>query len=80
MSPGIRFLLECWEVADGRQSRTLAAPLALSADIKQLSRHLSRIVHLVLYGVIAFRETIGLFNGIWHGGDDDALVVLLRGC
>jgi cytochrome b561 len=55
------------------------SPPMTSADIKQLSRHLSQIVYLVLYSVIAFREIIGLFNGIWHGGDDDALVVLACG-
>jgi cytochrome b561 len=44
------------------------SPPVLSADIRQLSRHLSRIVYLLLYVVIGVRESIGILNSVWHGG------------
>jgi len=36
-----------------------------------LSRHLSRIVYLILYVVIGAREVIGILNSLWHGGEID---------
>jgi cytochrome b561 len=43
----------------------------LPADIRGLSRHLSRIVYLILYVVIGVREIIGILNSLWHGGAVD---------
>ncbi len=40
-------------------------------EIKELSRHLSRIVYLVLYGVIGLREIIALADGLLNGGTAD---------
>ena len=40
-------------------------------DIRELSRHLSRIVYLTLYLVIGASQGIGLVNWIWHGGSVD---------
>jgi len=37
-------------------------------DIRELSRHLSRIVYLMLYAVIGIRLGISLVNWGWHGG------------
>jgi hypothetical protein len=42
-----------------------------SIAIKELSRHLSRIVYLVLYGAIGFRGIVALQNGISHGSAVD---------
>jgi hypothetical protein len=41
------------------------------ADIHKLTRHLSRIVYLLLYVVIGVREMIGIANSLWHGGSVD---------
>jgi cytochrome b561 len=41
------------------------------ADIRLLSRHLSRIVYLLLYVVVGLRETIGIVDGVPHGGAFD---------
>ena len=41
------------------------------AEIRELSRHLSRIVYLVLYLVIGVRQIIGILSSIWHGGAVD---------
>jgi hypothetical protein len=43
----------------------------LPTDIRQLSRHLSRTVYLLLYVVIGVRELIAILNGVWHGGAVD---------
>jgi len=40
----------------------------LHEDIRELSRHLSRIVYLMLYAVIGIRLGISLVNWGWHGG------------
>jgi cytochrome b561 len=47
------------------------SPRMTSIAIKELSRHLSRIVYLVLYGAIGFREIIALVSSISHGGAVD---------
>jgi cytochrome b561 len=44
------------------------SPPTLPADIRQLSRHLSRIVYLLLYVVIGVREIMAIHNSTWHGG------------
>src|ERR1700691_2327451 len=36
------------------------------ADVRKLSRHLSRIVYLLLYVVIGVRVFIGILDGVWH--------------
>jgi|GEM_PF-3115132 len=41
------------------------------ADIHRLCRHLSRIVYLLLYVVLAVRQIIGLSDGVAHGGAVD---------
>jgi hypothetical protein len=46
-------------------------PRMTPIDIQELSRHLSRIVYLVLYGVIGFREIVALVNSISHAGAVD---------
>jgi cytochrome b561 len=43
------------------------SPRMLPADIHGLTRHLSRIVYLLLYLVLGVREIIGIVNGVWHG-------------
>jgi hypothetical protein len=40
-------------------------------DIRELSRHLSRIVYLLLYVVIGSREVIGILNNLWRGAPVD---------
>jgi len=42
-----------------------------SAEIRRLSRHLSCLVYLLLYTVLAARQIIGIFNSAWHGGAVD---------
>jgi cytochrome b561 len=43
----------------------------LQEDIRELSRHLSRIVYLMLYLVIGAGQGISLVNWIWHGSSLD---------
>jgi hypothetical protein len=43
------------------------SPQMTSVLIKALSRQLSRVVYLVLYGVIGVREIVALENSISHG-------------
>src|SRR6202046_4556360 len=47
-----------------------SAPM-LPADIRELSRHLSRIVYLLLYVVIGARQIMGIVTSFWHGGTVD---------
>jgi hypothetical protein len=51
--------------------RVERSPRMLTADIRELSRHLSRIVYLLLYVVIGMREVIGMLNSLWHGSSVD---------
>jgi cytochrome b561 len=44
------------------------SPPMSPTDIRQLSRHLSRILYLLLYMVIGLRELIAILNSVWHGG------------
>ena len=39
----------------------------LPADVRQLTRQLSRTVYLLLYVVIGVRELIAILNSVWHG-------------
>jgi len=43
----------------------------LPDDARELSRHLSRIVYVVLYLVIGLRLIVGLVNWTWQGGTFD---------
>ena len=45
-------------------------PMSL-ADVRQLSRQLSRIVYVLLFVVLGVREIIGILNSLWHGGAVD---------
>ena len=47
----------------------------LREDGRELSRHLSRIVYLMLYVVIGARLGMSLVNWIWHGGSLDLTVL-----
>jgi cytochrome b561 len=47
------------------------SPTMLPTEIRQLSRHLSRTVYLLLYVVIGARELIAILNSVWHGGGLD---------
>lgn len=64
-------LLLCGLVLASCQWRVKHSPRMLSADVRELSRHLSRIVYLMLYVVIGVRELIIILNGIRHGGAVD---------
>ena len=47
------------------------SPPAQKADIRRCSRHLSRLIYLVLYLVIGAKLIIGIVNFMWHGGTLD---------
>jgi cytochrome b561 len=64
-------LLLCGLVLARYQWRVRHSPCMLSADIRELSRHLSRIVYLLLYVVIGVRQSIGIINSTWHGSPLD---------
>jgi len=64
-------LLLCGLVLARYQWRVRHSPCMLPTDIRELSRHLSRIVYLLLYVVIAVRQSIGIINSIWHGSAVD---------
>jgi hypothetical protein len=61
-------LLLCSLVFSGYQWRVIHSPRMLPSDIRQLSRHLSRMVYLLLYLVIGVRGILGILNSPWHGG------------
>jgi cytochrome b561 len=44
------------------------SPSMLPSDVRQLCRHLSRTVYLLLYMVIGVRELIAILNSVWLGG------------
>jgi cytochrome b561 len=60
-------LLLCSLVLTRYQWRLRQSPRLLPTDIRELSRHLSRIVYLLLYVVIGARQSIGIINSVWHG-------------
>jgi len=66
-------LLLCGLVFANYRWRVRHSPPMLRADIRELSRHLSRIVYLLLYVVIGVREIICLLNGPLDGGGDFSL-------
>lgn len=57
-------LARCWW-------RVKHSPRMLRTDIRELSRHLSRIVYLLLYLVIGVREIIGILASLWRGNTLD---------
>jgi cytochrome b561 len=59
-------LLLCGLVLARYQRRVRHSPNMLPTDIRELSRHLSRIVYLLLYVVIGVRQSIGIIDSIWH--------------
>jgi len=63
--------LLCGLVLVRYQWRVRHSPRMLPADIRELSRHLSRIVYLLLYVVVGARQSIGIINSIWHGNAVD---------
>jgi cytochrome b561 len=64
-------LLLCGLVISRCRWRVKHSPRMQPADIRELSRHLSRIVYLLLYVVVGMRQIIGILNSIWHGGAAD---------
>src|ERR1700683_5426723 len=64
-------LLLCGWVFSRCWWRVKHSPRMLPADIRELSRHLSRIVYLLLYVIVGLRQFIGILNSIWHGGAVD---------
>jgi cytochrome b561 len=64
-------LLLCGLVSARYRWCVIHSPRMLPADIRQLSRHLSRVVYLSIYLVIGVREIIGILNSVWHGGVGD---------
>jgi hypothetical protein len=64
-------LLLCGLVLARCRWRVRHSPRMLPDDIRELSRHLSRIVYLVLYVVIGSRELIGILHNVQHGGPVD---------
>jgi hypothetical protein len=64
-------LLLCGLVFSRCWRRLKHSPRMLAADIRELSRHLSRIVYLLLYVVIGVRQTVSVLNSIWHGSAVD---------
>jgi hypothetical protein len=64
-------LLLCGLALARSRWRVERSPPMATPDIRELSRHLSRIVYLLLYVVIGVREVIGMVNSLWHGGAVD---------
>jgi cytochrome b561 len=64
-------LLLCGLVFSRCWWRVKHSPRMLPADIRELSRHLSRGVYLLLYVVIGVRQLISILNSIWPGGAVD---------
>jgi len=64
-------LLLCGLVLARYQWRVSYSPCVLPTDIRELSRHLSRIVYVLLYLVIGVRQSVAIISSIWHGGAVD---------
>ena len=63
-------LLSIWVVFRFQRSVGVS-PCLLPADVRGLSRQLSRIVYCVLYGVIGLTQCIGIVSSLWHGSAVD---------
>jgi hypothetical protein len=44
------------------------SPPMRAADVRGLSRELSRIVYCMLYGVLALKQSLSIGGALWHGG------------
>jgi cytochrome b561 len=64
-------LLLCGFVLARCQWRLKHSPRMLPTGVHELSRHLSRIVYLLLYVVIGVRQSIGIVDSFWHRGAVD---------
>jgi cytochrome b561 len=64
-------LLLCSWVVVRFQRSVRVSPCLLPADVRGLSRELSRIVYCVLYGVIGLTLSIRIVSSLWHGGAVD---------
>jgi cytochrome b561 len=64
-------MLVCGLVLARCRWRIRHSPRMARADVRELSRHLSRSVYLLLFVVIGVRLFIGILNGVWHGGAVD---------
>ena len=64
-------LLLCSWVVIRFQRSVRVSPCLLPADVRRLSRELSRIVYCVLYGVLGLTQGIGIVSSLWHGGAVD---------
>jgi cytochrome b561 len=64
-------LLLCGWVIVRYQRCMNQSPAMLPADVRGLSRQLSRIVYCVLYGVIALKQILSIVSALWHGGAVD---------
>jgi hypothetical protein len=61
-------LLLCGLVFSRCWWRVKHSPRMLPADIRELSRHLSRIVYLLLYSVVGLSQLISILDSFWHVG------------
>jgi cytochrome b561 len=64
-------LLLCSLVLARCRWRVKHSPQMRPAELRELSRHLSRIVYLLLYVVVGARLIIGTSSSVWHGGSID---------
>jgi hypothetical protein len=64
-------LLLCGWVMIRYQRCVGQSPSMLPADVRGLSRQLSRIVYCVLYGVLGLKQSISVVCSLWHGGAVD---------
>jgi cytochrome b561 len=64
-------LLLCGLVLARCRWRMAHSPHMPPHEIRELSRHLSRIVYLLLYVVIGSREVVGVLNSLWNRGPVD---------
>ena len=64
-------LLLCGWVVVRFQRSVRVSPCLLPADVRGLSRELSRIVYCVLYGVIGLTQCVHIVSSLWHGGAVD---------
>jgi cytochrome b561 len=61
-------LLLCSWVVIRFQLCVRVSPCLLPAEVRGLSRQLSRIVYCVLYGVVGLKQGISIVGSLWHGG------------
>jgi cytochrome b561 len=47
--------------------RVKDSPRMLPTDAREFSRHLSRVVYLLLFVVVGVRQFVGIVNCVWHG-------------